>query len=79
MMTIRTKRIRPKMINRSEGIAGDREFVDAYFDHFREHGAEALERVRTDNPDVYLEILDELSLCKHPAVFAVLRAHLGND
>ncbi len=54
-----------------------KEFVDAYFDHFREHGAEALERVRTDYPDVYLEILDELSLCKHPVVFAVLRRHLG--
>ncbi len=54
-----------------------KEFVDAYFDHFQEHGAETLERVRTDNPDVYLEILDELSLCKHPVVFAVLRRHLG--
>ena len=54
-----------------------KEFVDAYFDHFQEHGDEALERVRTDNPDVYLEILDELSLCKHPVVFAVLRRHLG--
>ena len=53
-----------------------KEFVDAYFDHFQEHGAETLARVRTDNPDVYLEILDELSLCKHPVVFAVLRAHL---
>ncbi len=56
-----------------------KEVVDAYFDHLREHGAEALERVRTDNPDEYLEILDELSFVKHPAVFAVLRAHLAKD
>jgi len=54
-----------------------KEFVDAYFDHFQAHGGEALERVRTDYPDEYEEILDELSLCKHPVVFAVLRRHLG--
>ncbi len=57
-----------------------KEFVDAYLDDFREHGAEVLERIRTDYPvDVYAEILDELSLCKHPVVFAALRAHLGKD
>ncbi len=57
-----------------------KEIVDAYFDHFEEHGAETIERVRTDYPaDVYLEILDELSLCKHPVVFADLRAHLRKD
>ncbi len=56
-----------------------KEFVDAYLDDFREHGAEVLERVRTDNPDEYLEILDELSLCRHPVVFEVLRAHLRKD
>ena len=56
-----------------------KEFVDAYFDDFQEHGDEALERVRTDNPDVYAEILAELSLCRHPVVFAVLRAHLRQD
>jgi len=27
-----------------------KEFVDAYFDHFQEHGDEALEGVRTDHP-----------------------------
>jgi len=54
-----------------------KEFVDAYLDDFREHGAEVLERIRTDYPaDVYAEILDELSLCKHPVVFAALRTHL---
>ena len=56
-----------------------KEFLDTLMDHFREHGEEALERVRTDNPDEYEEILDELSLCKHPAVFAVLRSHLRED
>jgi len=55
-----------------------KEFVDAYFDDFQKHGAEGLEKIRTDYPaDVYAEILDELSLCKHPVVFAVLRRHLG--
>ena len=56
-----------------------KEFMDALMDSFRDHGVEALERVRTDYPDEYEEILDELSLCKHPVVFAVLRAHLRND
>ena len=56
-----------------------KEFVDAYLDDFREHGAEVLDRVRTDYPDEYLEILDELSLCKHPVVFAALRTHLRKD
>ncbi len=56
-----------------------KEFVDAYFDDFQEHGAEALERLRTDNSVAYLEVLDELSFCKHPVVFAVLRAHLRQD
>ena len=55
-----------------------KEFVDAYFGHFQEHGAEGLEKVRTDYPDEYEEILDELSLCKHPVAFAVLRRHLRN-
>ena len=53
--------------------------IPIIMDSFRDHGVEALERVRTDYPDEYEEILDELSLCKHPAVFAVLRAHLGKD
>ena len=70
-----TKRTRPKMIN--HGLS--KEFVDAYFDHFREHGEEALERVRTDNPDEYLEIIDDLSLRKHPFIFEVLRSHLRKD
>ena len=56
-----------------------KELVDAYLDHFAEHGAETLERVRTDYSDQYEEILDELSLCKHPVIFAVLRAHLRQD
>ena len=56
-----------------------KEFVDAYFKDFQEHGAECLERFRIDYPDEYLEVIDELSLCKHPVVFAVLRAHLRKD
>ena len=56
-----------------------KEFMDALMDSFRKHGAEALERVRTENPDEYEEILDELSHGKHPAVFAVLRSHLRED
>jgi len=77
-MTKTTKRTRPKMINRNQDLKKmvSKEFMDALMDSFRKHGAEALERVRTDNPDEYEEILDELSLGKHPAVFAVLRAHL---
>ena len=56
-----------------------KEFLDTLMDHFREHGEEALERVRTDNPDEYLEIIDDLSLRKHPFIFEVLRAHLRKD
>ncbi len=56
-----------------------KEFVDACLDDFRKHGAETLERLRTDYSDQYEEILDELSLCKHPVIFAVLRAHLRQD
>ena len=54
-------------------------FIPVIMDSFRKHGAKALERIRTDNPDEYLEIIDDLSLRKHPAVFAVLRAHLRED
>ena len=56
-----------------------KEFLDAFMDSFRKHGAEALEKVRTDNPDEYEEMLDDLSLRKHPAIFAVLRSHLRED
>ena len=54
-------------------------FKRIIMDHFREHGAEVLERIRTDNPDEYLEIIDDLSLRKHPVIFEVLRAHLRKD
>ena len=53
-----------------------KEFEAALMGDFREHGAEVLERLREEQPDAYLEVLDELSFCKHPVIFAVLRAHL---
>ena len=54
-------------------------FIPLIMDSFREHGAEVLERIRTDYSDQYEEILDDLSHRKHPFVFEVLRAHLRED